>query len=278
MTEIYGPFPRPPKGGPQAEPPRDPAPQRRRDRFARKGPSGWPMWLEITARAGIFVLGAFGVGAVLQYIDGQPEGRKPWGEADLDEPGIHLFTSTHLRSLRGDTQACLAALDGSEMDFVRAAPSTSTTAACHWNAGVRIQRSNVGYGSAPLDVASCALAATLYVWEREVLQPAALEHLGSEVEEVLHYGTFSCRRVNGAQSGNWSEHAGANAIDVSGFRLADGRVVEVTDWNDGDEKADFLREVRNGSCELFTGVLGPDYNAAHHDHFHLDMGSWAMCR
>jgi hypothetical protein len=55
-------------------------------------------------------------------------------------------------------------------------------------------------------------------------------------------------------------------------------VVRVTDWNDGDEAADFLREVRDGSCRLFTGVLGPDYNAAHHDHFHLDMGSWQMCR
>ncbi|WP_208534621.1 extensin family protein, partial [Pseudomonas aeruginosa] len=25
-------------------------------------------------------------------------------------------------------------------------------------------------------------------------------------------------------------------------------------------------------------VLGPDYNAAHRDHFHLDMGLWKVCR
>lgn len=223
-------------------------------------------------------MGAFGVGAILQYIDAQPEGRKPWGAADLDEPGIHIFTSTHLQALRGNPEACLAALDGSGMEFSVAEPSTSTTPACHWQAGVHVARSNVGYASPVPQVASCALAATLYVWEREVLQPAAARHLGAEVEEVLHYGTFSCRRVNGAQSGNWSEHAGANAIDVSGFRLSDGRVIEVTDWTDGDEKSDFLRAVRDGSCELFVGVLGPDYNAAHHDHFHLDMGRWAMCR
>ncbi|MCB2111692.1 MAG: extensin family protein, partial [Rhodobacteraceae bacterium] len=156
------------------------------------------MWAEITARAGILLIGAVGVGAVLQYIDGQPEGRKPWGEADLEEPGIHLFTSTHLRALRGNADACLAALDGSDMQFTRAGPSTSTTAACHWQAGVRIERSNVGYASPAPDIASCALAATLYVWEREILQPAAAAHLGSEVVEILHYGTFSCRRVNGA--------------------------------------------------------------------------------
>lgn len=274
MKPVYGPFPRPPKG----ETPRTPPPERPKRKRSRRGPSGWPMWAEITARAGILLMGAFGVGAVLQYIDAQPEGRKPWGQADLDEPGIHLFTSTHLRALRGNADACLAALDGSDMQFTRAAASTSTTEACHWQAGVRIEQSNVGYASPAPDVASCALAATLYVWEREILQPAAQDHLGSEVVEILHYGTFSCRRVNGAQSGNWSEHAGANAIDVSGFRLADGRVVHVTDWDAGGEKAGFLREVRDGSCQLFTGVLGPDYNAAHHDHFHLDMGSWQMCR
>jgi hypothetical protein len=25
-------------------------------------------------------------------------------------------------------------------------------------------------------------------------------------------------------------------------------------------------------------VLGPDYNAAHRNHFHLDMGPWWVCR
>lgn len=261
MTEIYGPFPRKP-----------------RKRPPRRAPSGLPWWAEIAMRAVILVIGAFGVGLIFQYIDRLPEGRKPWGSANLDEPGIHLFTSAHLQALRGDSEACLAALDGSDMDFVRAEASTASTPACHWQAGVRIERSNIGYASPAPDVASCALAATLYVWEREVVQPAAREHLGAEVTEFLHYGTWSCRRVNGAQSGNWSEHAGANAIDVSGFRLADGRVIEVTDWPGEGAESAFLREVRDGSCRLFTGVLGPDYNVAHADHFHLDMGRWGMCR
>ena len=40
----------------------------------------------------------------------------------------------------------------------------------------------------------------------------------------------------------------------------------------------FLREIRDGACDLFRVVLGPDYNAAHRDHFHLDMGAFRACR
>ena len=40
----------------------------------------------------------------------------------------------------------------------------------------------------------------------------------------------------------------------------------------------FTRELRDGACGLFNGVLGPDYNAAHRDHFHLDNGPFRICR
>jgi hypothetical protein len=33
----------------------------------------------------------------------------------------------------------------------------------------------------------------------------------------------------------------------------------------------FLHRVHDDACEIFGTVLGPDANAAHHDHFHLDM-------
>ena len=71
----------------------------------------------------------------------------------------------------------------------------------------------------------------------------------------------------------------ANAIDIGGVHLEDGRTVTVLDGWDGpaDEQA-FLREVRDGACQLFRAVLGPDYNPAHVDHFHFDMGRWRICR
>jgi len=54
------------------------------------------------------------------------------------------------------------------------------------------------------------------------------------------------------------------------------------DWNDADDDAAFLREVRSGACELFSTVLSPDYNAAHADHLHFDQAArgamgWRGC-
>ena len=88
----------------------------------------------------------------------------------------------------------------------------------------------------------------------------------------------------GRSEGAWSEHATANALDVSGFVLADGRRISVLrDWFGGDEKALFLKRVRDGACELFSTTLSPDYNAAHADHLHLDLADrgamgWRACR
>jgi hypothetical protein len=61
--------------------------------------------------------------------------------------------------------------------------------------------------------------------------------------------------------------------------LADGRRISVLrDWNDAAENGRFLKAVRDGACQQFNTVLSPDYNAAHRNHFHLDMGRWRVCR
>ena len=42
---------------------------------------------------------------------------------------------------------------------------------------------------------SCSLAEVVAEWEKEVLQPAALEHLGKGVRRIQHLGTYNCRKV-----------------------------------------------------------------------------------
>jgi len=129
----------------------------------------------------------------------------------------------------------------------------------------------------------CPLALGQYMWLREV-NKAALNHLGSGVAKVHHAGSYSCRRQRGNGSGAWSEHAFANALDVTGFTLNDGRVISVLkDWKgrDGADKAErsrFLKEARDQGCKIFRVTLSPDFNAAHHDHFHFDMGPSTSCR
>jgi hypothetical protein len=75
-----------------------------------------------------------------------------------------------------------------------------------------------------------------------------------------------------------SEHATANAIDISGVKLADGKFISIRkDWNSAGPEAAFLRELRDGICSYFNLTLSPEYNADHRDHFHVDMGRVRGC-
>ena len=69
-----------------------------------------------------------------------------------------------------------------------------------------------------------------------------------------------------------SEHAHANAIDMGGFRLADGRMISVCRLARLTPESAFLHDIRNGGCRHIPGVLSPDYNRAHANHLHFDMG------
>jgi hypothetical protein len=93
---------------------------------------------------------------------------------------------------------------------------------------------------------------------------------GEQIVEVKQLSSFSCRRIGG--SGSMSEHGYGNALDVAGFTLQGGRTITVKHgWRGAPDERGFLRQVHAGGCEVFTTVLGPGYDAAHHDHFHFDL-------
>ncbi len=84
--------------------------------------------------------------------------------------------------------------------------------------------------------------------------------------------SYSCRPRNNVLGAKLSEHGYANALDVSGFTLADGRKISVKrDWSGAEVEQVYLRTVHRGACQYFTTVLGPDHDRAHNDHFHLDL-------
>ena len=123
----------------------------------------------------------------------------------------------------------------------------------------------------------CAIAARLYMWERNVLQPAAQSLFGQPVREITHFGSYSCRTMRGGNS--MSEHATANAFDISGFVLANGQRLSVkSDWGKSNAAGKLLAIARDGLCDWFNVTLSPDYNADHADHFHVDMGWYWTCR
>ena len=145
--------------------------------------------------------------------------------------------------------------------------------------GVRVARA--GGVKLAMDRVSCPLAAALSLWFEHALQPEAVARLGSRIVSVVHFGGYACRNIRGAAwlSSLRSEHATANAIDVSGFVLADGRTISILKhWRGGGAEAAFLRAVHGRACAYFRVVLGPEYNDLHKDHFHLDRGMISRCR
>jgi hypothetical protein len=181
-----------------------------------------------------------------------------------------------LRRLMSDEAACRAALATAGDLATRPAASDAGTDQCPLINAVAFERSTVSYGGE--FAASCSLAAALYVWERDVLAPAAQIHLNSRIDRIDQIGSFACRNVYNRDAGRLSEHASANALDITGFRLTNGeRVSVLEDWGKNSDNGRFLNALVEGSCRIFSGVLTPAYNRAHRDHLHLDMGSYRIC-
>jgi hypothetical protein len=145
-----------------------------------------------------------------------------------------------------------------------------------------VQLLDIGVPVTGITAMRCGEARAFAGWVRNAVAPAAYQMLGSELARVQGMGTYSCRRVRGV-SGNparLSGHAVANAADVGGFVLKDGRRVTVLgDWNgQSEQNRAFLRTVRASACRRFGTVLSPDYNAAHRDHLHLEDDRANFCR
>jgi hypothetical protein len=204
----------------------------------------------------------------------------PWTPLDLGAP-IGRATAGKLARIGGPS--CRMLLD--QADIAYRPLSGTRRGRCGYDDGVvwtpgGARKIRYAPAAPPL---ACALAAGLVLWEREVVEPSAEHRLRARVVAIDHYGSYSCRRMYGRPTGDWSEHARARALDVAGFLLSDGRHVTLArDWTRKGPESLFLHDVRDGACRLFATVLSPDYNAAHRDHLHLDEAKrgalWRACR
>lgn len=224
------------------------------------------------ARARIWGAGALAALAVLMLL--LLIMTPPPPEADLTPPALRAARITAFSS---DVGACRAALAGAGF-ATEALPDRRERAGCGYRDAVELTQSVHAY-SGPV-ATSCAMAAALTLWERDVVRPAAERHLGQAVARIeLSAPSYQCRPIAGRSDGRMSEHARANAMDIAGFTLADGSVITVQrGWRGPADQRAFLREVRDGACDHFGAVLSPDYNGRHRDHLHFDLGRDAMCR
>lgn len=141
---------------------------------------------------------------------------------------------------------------------------------------------DIGVPTTNLGAVRCGEARSYAAWARNAVAPAAYQLLGSELARIESMGSYSCRNVVGsaASAGRRSGHAIANAIDIGGFVLKDGRRISIlNDWSSPDPKTrEFLRTVHESACKRFGTVLSPDYNAAHRNHLHLEADRARLCR
>ena len=129
----------------------------------------------------------------------------------------------------------------------------------------------------PAATLSCPMAANLNRWFTQSVQPLALKHFGKKVQQIRNISSYVCRNRYGDTTKRISEHAYANALDIAHFELQGGEKVSVLkDWSvdesatEPNAKSAFLHAVHKSACQYFGTVLGPNANAAHKDHFHLD--------
>jgi hypothetical protein len=190
----------------------------------------------------------------------------PLALPDLTEKPYWL-TQTRLKLIDLDGKNCGLVLSRAGLNF-KPAPQKGVGTSCELDDAVELTHL-VKAKLKPEDT-RCNIAARLYMWERNIVQPEALRQFGESVAEITHFGSYSCRTIRG--SSYMSEHATGNAFDISGFKLKSGRVISILrDWDKG-QSSDFLHVVHDGLCNYFNLTLSPDYNADHKDHFHVDMG------
>ena len=170
--------------------------------------------------------------------------------------------------------ACLKAGYARTSAYVRPMREIDGPGACGIERPIRVSAAVNGQISiSPKVTLSCPMVAWLDDWLYRSVIPAAEQIYGQRVVAVVDAGSYNCRGRNGAKWGRLSEHSFANAIDVSAFVLEDGRRVSVKkDWRGGSSEDQlFLRSVMKSACRRFTTVIGPDGDANHQDHLHMDL-------
>lgn len=202
-----------------------------------------------------------------------PEHWNPYMPLVVSAP-VTPLTGWKLDRTANDPELCLAALD--PVTEMATLPSLKATEHC--GIDIRVRLSKVGISRVDPVETACATALRMAMWERHVLQPLAQAQFGSDIAQIRHIGSYNCRAIRGSQT-RMSTHATAEAIDITGFDLANGRRIRlVQHWSDEGPDADFLRQARDGACRWFETTLGPDYNNLHADHFHLQSRGWGLCR
>jgi hypothetical protein len=229
-------------------------------------------WAFAAVAALILLTFALGIGVFEGWVRVGPNWA-PWGMPDLREPP-RWFARLQLNSISTDGNACVQMLARGGLHHTRLADRWFAPG-CGYTSVVSAQTSVAMH---PALTATCSMTAGIE-WYEARLDEIALRTLHARIVRIDHVGTYVCRNINRDPEGLRSEHATANAIDITAFHLSNGKTVSIAkDWRKATPESEFLHEAHEAACDLFNVVLGPDYNKAHATHFHLDLGPYRACR
>lgn len=203
-------------------------------------------------------------------------GAVPQAEAPRRQP---IRQSTMTFSPRPEYRQCLSQLGAQHASFTPLADQYFGSG-CSNIGTVRLaalQGDVTPFALTNLGPVTCSMATGFSAWARFGVDRAAQAILGSRLSRIETFGSYNCRNVAGTNKR--SGHATANAIDIAAFVLEDGhRISVLDDWSNGTPaERRFLRVVHDSACKRFGTTLGPDYNEAHRNHFHLEADAGNFC-
>ncbi|MCK7150488.1 extensin family protein [Enterobacter roggenkampii] len=193
----------------------------------------------------------------------------------LDDPPGRI-TQYKLRRLTPEACASLLA-QANQRDLIHTQPVADSAGECPLSNVVRVRN----FGPVGLNgsfLASCPLALSSALFISQQARPLTKRYTGSDLARIDHLGSFACRNIYHRPDARRSEHATAEALDIAAFRLANGeRVTVLNGWKAATTQP-WLKAMLEASCGYYGNGLGPEYNAAHANHFHLGMRGFGLCR
>lgn len=204
-----------------------------------------------------------------------PSHYNPFTPLSLDDPPGPI-TQYKLRRLT--PEACASLLSkANQKALIRTQPVADSAGACPLHNVVRVR----DFGPVSLNssfLASCPLALSSALFVSQQARPLTRTWTGSELVRIEHLGSYACRNIYHRPDARRSEHATAEALDISAFRLANGERVTILHGWRSTKTQPWLQALLTASCSYYGNGLGPEYNAAHANHFHLGMRGFGLCR
>jgi len=147
-------------------------------------------------------------------------------EVEPNLPGDKPTVAWEDPKIAAAVAACKTMLDGLAIDYEPLPPIKKGL--CGTPAPILVK--SIGADPAvaiePPATMTCTMAVKLDAWLKEKVQPAA-SVLGSNVVKLRNASSYKCRNRYGGANTRISEHALANALDISAFVFASGLQVKV---------------------------------------------------